>query len=398
MKFDRGAPPHSPLLRAHKPTIVLAVTSGQSLKLLKGFPQYLRENGWSVYVVASTLPTDSPPYYRALRMHRDPHPAADAIALLRWIALLARLRPDIVAVGTPKAGLLGMIAATVTRVPVRIYVLRGLRASTETGLRRRVLLSCERVCMRLASKVQSVSESLRQEAISLRLCDEAKLYVVGHGSSNGVATDNVPKATSPMLARMKLGFTAIPTIGFVGRLTADKGLETLFKALQILLSSQQCQIIALGMEDSPGFMNDALKIVGAETRAKILLLGHVQTPDVYYQAMDVLALPTKREGFPNVVLEAAVAGVPCVASNVTGCRDAVIHEETGLLVPPGDPEELARALKRILDEAQLRNALGNAARDRDTSLYSREDVWKHTERSYLKLMESEISRRKAKSS
>jgi hypothetical protein len=157
------------------PRILLAVTSSRSLILMRGLPARLAADGWDVHVVSASGPEQadlvglSGVTIHTVDMARNASPLSDLVALGRWIRLLARIRPDVVSVGTPKAGLLGGVAAFLTRVPRRVYVLRGLRLETVTGPARLVLAFLERVSAGSSHVVLAVGHSLAREAIALRL-------------------------------------------------------------------------------------------------------------------------------------------------------------------------------------------------------------------------------------
>lgn len=371
--------------RGGGPRVVLAVTSAQSLKLMTGFPEYLSSKGWDVHVVASSVPNTPFPEgvtFQCLPMKREPSLLHDLASLTAWIRLLVRLRPNLVVAGTPKAGLLGMVSAFVTGVPTRIYLLRGLRLTTESGLRRRMLWLFEWICSSASTRVQAVSSSLRDEYIEHRLCEPEKVVVLGAGSSNGVeivdAGDLQGSATVTRdSARLEVD---TPVVGFVGRLARDKGLLTLLSAVrQLRDSGVSAQILLVGPEEPHGSLGESLRVSRLEPDA-VTWVGAVPDARPYYPTMDVLCLPTRREGFPNVVLEAAVQGVPAVVSEVTGAVDSVIDRETGWLFSADDTCDLAARLREVLEDADLRLAAGRKARERVTMHYDRTVVWARTER------------------
>jgi len=369
--------------------IVLAVTVPVSLKLMAGYPEYLARQGWDVHVVSSPVRDQTFPEgvtFHAIPMRREPSPLRDLMALIGWVRLLWRLRPTVVVAGTPKAGLLGMMAAWSVRVRVRVYMLRGLRLETESGPKRSLLHAMERISARCATRVQSVSHSLRDEFVSLGLAPISKVVVLGPGSSNGVSVP--PGRWSGQTTRADLGLDdSSHVVGFVGRMTKDKGLQDLLAAIQIMREAgSSVQGLLVGPEDTDGSVTDFLRDCSLD-EGSISWVGAVPEALPYFPAMDVLCLPTRREGFPNVVLEAAVSGVPAVVSDVTGARDSVIPGRTGVLVPPDNPDALAAALTSLISDTEGLELMGRSAREYVTQNFAREEIWE-LNREFL---ETEIS-------
>jgi glycosyltransferase involved in cell wall biosynthesis len=354
--------------------ILLGATVDHSLLYIGGLPQRLVENGWTVHIVCSPgprldewegLPGIS---IHRLAMHRRPAPLADIGAVISWIRLLSRLRPDVVSVGTPKASLLGLAAAAVTRVPSRIYVLHGLRLESAHGLARRVLFHVERVTHRLATQTFAVSAGLVSTAVALRLVPPQKISLVGQGTANGVDSDRYQisdRAGAPaQQIRQQWGIgDTVPVIGFVGRMNRDKGLDDLRQARDIL--RQRCvphHLLLVGEPDDRAG-EEVLARLGAEG-TNVSVTGFVTDTAPFYAVMDVLCLPSYREGFPTVVLEAAACAVPAVTTDVTGARDSVVDGVTGIIVPSHAPLRLADALERLLTDVSLRERFGRAGRER----------------------------------
>jgi len=269
------------------------------------------------------------------------------------------------------------VAARITRVPFRVYHLRGLRLETTTGVKRRVFAALERVAMRSAHSVIAVSPSLRQRAVDLRLVTGSRIRVLGHGSSNGVSIPStVPSPAERTAKRSELGLESLPpVVGFVGRLTPDKGLEVLASARGILEARgvDHQMLIVGGVDEHAGpEVLSSVRSVGRPATET----GYVSDARSYYAAMDVLCLPTLREGFPNVVLEAAAAGVPTVTTDATGAVDSVVDGVTGWIAVTGDPVSLADRLQESIEaRPSLRQQLGAAARERVVRDFSREHVW-----------------------
>ena len=303
----------------------------------------------------------------AVAMTREPSPLADLRSLWRLFRLLRRLRPDIVEAGTPKGGLLGMAAAWLARVPVRIYALHGLRLETAAGALRWALEAAELTAMALAHRVLFVSPSLRDRAIALGLLDPAKAAIAASGSANGVDVRRFEAASRrPPGSRV---------LGFVGRLTRDKGLEELYTAYRSLQGEfPGLKLLLLGDFEDGDPIDPAVR-QAIERDTNVARPGFVEDPAPFYTDIDILVLPSYREGLPGVVLEAAAASRPVVAARATGSVDAVVDGVTGLLVPPGDAESLASALVGLLRDPSRARAMGRAGRARVEAEYSQQRLW-----------------------
>lgn len=363
-----------------QPHIVVGITHSQTCLTLTGRLRALRQAGFRVTLVSSPGELLDSTAARegvesiAIPMQREIAPIADLVSLARLCWLLLRLRPDITEFSTPKAGLLGTLAAMLCGVPHRIYMLRGLKLETSTGFKRRILLASERLAAACAQVVLCNSASMRAEARALSLVPEAKLYLLGEGSSNGVDVQRFTPGASDVRDRLGLPRQA-PVVGFVGRLTRDKGLPELIEAFETILKAEpEAHLLLVGWFDAA---EDALS---AGLRARILnhphihCTGFVADTAPYYRAMDLMVLPTWREGFPNAVLEAAATGIPVITTLCTGSRDSVVSGVTGLLIPPGCHEAISEAALRLLRNPELRSRMGQAARAWVAEHYSIERV------------------------
>lgn len=351
-------------------TIVLATTVDVSLTLLKGYPAFLVSRGWDVHIVSSggarltALGELDGVTVHVIPMRRAPAPLADAAALLAWVRLLRRLRPTAVSLGTPKASLLGLIAARICRVPVRQYVLRGLRLQTTTGILRTVLRLSERMAMAMATDIVAISDSLRVEAVDLKLNGRTPIDVVGAGSSNGIDlvqfdANRFDSADSEKLVASVGLRPGAPTIGFVGRLTRDKGIDTLLEAVELLRTDGlPADLLLVGGYDD---QDAETWIQGARERGvHVTVVDHVADPAPYIALFDVACIPSLREGFCNAAAEASAMAVAVVGTRVTGLVDSIRDGETGLLSEPGNAAALAANLSALLNDADRATQLGRA--------------------------------------
>jgi glycosyltransferase involved in cell wall biosynthesis len=356
------------LARRPKRSIVVGITHPQTCLTLTGHLRSLREEGFLVRLVSSpgalsdrTAEVEGVESI-SIPMRRGISVLADIVTLARLWLVLRRMKPDLTEFSTPKAGLLGTMAARFAGVPRRIYMLRGLKLERSKGLKRHLLLMSERIAAACADVVLCNSASLRAEALALGIGSDAKLHLLGSGSSNGV---DVQRFTpGPNELGQSLGLPAdAKVVGFVGRLTRDKGIPELMEAFELILAVlPKARLLLVGWFDaSEDALSEELKARIA-AHPQIHMTGFVNDTAPYYRAMDVMVLPTWREGFPNVVLEAAATGIPVVTTISTGSRDSVVPEVTGLLIPPGYPEAISEAVLRLLRDGNLRWRMGLAAR------------------------------------
>jgi glycosyltransferase involved in cell wall biosynthesis len=295
-------------------------------------------------------------------MQREMSLFADLVSFLRLWWLLRRLKPTMTEFSTPKAGLLGSMAALLCGVPTRVYFLRGLKLETAKGIKRMVLLAAERLASACSHSVLCNSESLRSEALDLGVAPASKLRLLGCGSSNGVDVERFSPGPDEVRGRLGLPVDA-PVVGFVGRLTRDKGLPELVEAFDAILAARpEAHLLLVGWFDAAEDALDRELRQRIERHPRIHATGYVADTAPYYRAMDVMVLPTWREGFPNVVLEAAASGVPVVTTLCTGSRDAVVPEVTGLLIPPGYPVAIRESVLQLLRNPERRGRMGLAAR------------------------------------
>lgn len=375
------------VIHSRRPKLAYVTTHAISAEnLMNGQLTFLRERGFDITVIAA--PSESLDIVREreqvaaipLPIEREISPAADARTLVALCGILRKLRPDIVNAGTPKAGLLGMIAAKLTGVPVRLYTLRGLRLETTSGFKERLLSTTERIASSCAHQVICVGESLRQEYVRRKLAPARKTTVLRHGSSNGVNAERFQYSADQFIRigqlRESLSIPPLaPVIGFVGRLTRDKGIVDLHEAFTRLLDEfPDLRLVLIGWpEEGDPVPSEVWKCI--EQHPQIIRTGAIKDPSLYYGLFDVFVFPSYREGFPNVPMEAAAAGVPVVGYQATGTLDAVQDGATGTLVPLQDSAALAAAAANYLRNPLLRRRHGEAGRNRVLKDFRREELW-----------------------
>jgi glycosyltransferase involved in cell wall biosynthesis len=326
-------------------------------------------------------------------MAREIAPLRDFVSLWRLWRIMRALRPAVTNVGTPKAGLLGGCAAWLAGVPCRFYTLRGLRFETSRGLKRQLLVIAERMACKFAHRVICVSQSLREKATALQLATPERTLVFGLGSSNGVDASRfapTPEGTTRAAElRSELGIPPhAPVLGFVGRLTRDKGIPELVESfLQLSEQFPDLRLLLLGPSQEEDPLDGKTRRV-LDMHPHIIAAGETLDTAPFYAVTDIVVLPSHREGFPNVVLEAYAAGKPVVAARATGTIDAVVDGETGLLFPIGDVAALVRCLQRLLGDKVMATKLGSSGQDLIKREFRQELVWNALNQEYWQLLQT----------
>ena len=381
-----------------KPVLLHITTVPWSFFFFRGQTAFMKSRGLDFRIISSPderldqfgIREEVTTY--AVSMARQITPMRDIGALGRLVWTLRDVRPRIVHAHTPKGGLLGMVAAWAARVPVRIYHIRGLPYMTAKGTKRRLLIWSERVSCRLADQVLCVSNSIKDVAVADGICSSDKIEVLGEGSGNGVDSSvrfNPGRFSDEdgEVLRSQLAIpVGVPIIGYVGRIVRDKGVEELAEAWSVLEAHYPTtHLVLVGpLEPQDPISPAILRALRAHPR--VHFVDDVEDPAPYYSIFDVVALPTYREGFPNVPLESAAMEVPIVATRIPGCVDAVADGITGTLVEPRNADALRDALATYLENPDLRALHGKAGRSRVLERFQQEDIWEATYQEYCRLL------------
>ncbi len=358
-----------------KPRVVIVTTAPKTLQFFfVSQIRFLMAAGFDVHTISSPgieldeFRSQLPVQAHEVRMERSITPLADLAAVLRLVRKFIALRPAIVHTHTPKAGLLGMIAATFARVPVRIYTMNGLRFSTCRGLKRALMIAAEKLAGSLAPDVFCVSRSVRQEAILAGVCRADKVRTLGNGGSHGIdpRTFDPDRRNSSDRQRVRAQYglpASAVVLGYIGRVVRDKGMHELLEAWRLLQNDfQNLWLLICGpLEAEDPLAPDVLAALKADGRIRMTAETVKDIPAVY-AAIDIFVLPSYREGLPNVALEAQAMRVPIVATRISGTVDAVKNGTTGVLVEVRNPVALAGALRPLIEDGKRRLELGLAGR------------------------------------
>lgn len=308
-------------------------------------------------------------------------PQVDIIGLWQMFLLFRKQRFDIVHTSTPKAGLVGMIAGYLARVPIRVHTYTGQPWVEIKGWQGWILKNSDRLIGKLATHCFTDSASQKQFLIDEKILVRHKLDVIGAGSIAGVDLkrfDIKKRQNRSVVAqhRLALGIpTDVVVITFVGRVVQDKGIVELVDAFMALAKAHpDLYLLVIGPVQTLQAELPAETLTALQSHARIKSVGFVANPEDYLALTDVFCLPSYREGFGSVVIEAAAMGVPTVATRIPGLVDAVVDQQTGLLVEKKSVQQLKDALTQVIENRTLRLALGQAAYTRVCNEFSSDHI------------------------
>jgi glycosyltransferase involved in cell wall biosynthesis len=323
-------------------------------------------------------------------LERKISPWNDLLALFKLTRLFGRERFDIVVTVVPKAGLLGMLAAWLTRVPRRVHIFQGEVWASRRGPLRWLLKTIDGLTARLATHVLVVSASELAFLENEGVVPIGKAKVLGSGSICGVDTERFkvdPIARVRVRRMLGIPERAIVCI-FLGRLTFDKGLVELVKAFTLSASRQPDLWLLMAGPDEENMRIRMRELVSEEINKRMLFSGFTHNPEQILAASDLLCLPSHREGFGMVIIEAAAVGVPAIGTRIHGITDAIEDRQTGFLVPLGDVDALAEAITFWSESPQALALYSKAARERVISMFEQKKIVEHYVEYFLELFPS----------
>jgi glycosyltransferase involved in cell wall biosynthesis len=368
------------------PKIVLGVSSSFCANFLKGQVNFLVKKGYEVIIISgageeiTTLATKEHATLITIPFTKKISPLTDLAQLIRLTRIIKKEKPTIVNAGNPKSGFLIMLACYFAGCKNRIFTLHGLLSDTKTGFVRWMITLTEKVSCRIARTVIVVSPSLQQHAEKRNILTSGKGLVIEKGSCNGI--DMTVFSTTPVVQKQakqlkeKLGIKDDHiVIGFVGRLSKDKGVDILFDAFNQLIQKYPFlrMVLAGPLLEENQFSAPAMHQLYHDDR--VFYLGKIAEVAPVYALMDILALSSLREGFGNVLIEAAAMEVPVIAPDIPGCRDAVNRQVTGELFTKGDAKDLAMHLEKLILDPFLRHQYGKMGRQFVEENFSNFKIW-----------------------
>lgn len=316
-----------------------------------------------------------------LEMTREITPGKDLKALFKLYKYLKKNKPEIVHTHTPKAGIVGMMAAKLAGVPVRLHTVAGMPLMETTGTKRKILEQVERLTYSLATKIYPNSEGLKKIILDHNFSRPEKLKVLGEGSSNGIDTRYFNPADFSTNEKTKIRQSLkIPSDDlvfiFVGRLVKDKGINELVRSFKrITVEKPNISLLLIGPfeQELDPITNENFGEINKHP--KIFTTGYQIDVRPYFAVADVLVFPSYREGFPNVVMQAGAMGLPSIVTDINGCNEIIRDEENGLIIPVKDEQALLLAMKKLATNVQLRKKLAANSRAVITQKYERKVFW-----------------------
>ena len=335
-----------------------------------------------------------------INMSRTISPFKDIKALIQLYFLFKKEKPLIVHTHTPKAGILGMIAAKIAGVPNRLHTVAGLPLLLAKGNRRKVLNLVEKVTYTCATEVFPNSFGLKDIIINHKFCNPSKLKVLANGSSNGVNskyfdpslyTENENEELKSNIGIERNDFVFI----FVGRLVSDKGIKEMINAFKRLNNEVGLiKLVLVGPLESHLDPLHEKTLKEIESNDNIINVGLQYDVRPYFAIADILVFPSYREGFPNVIMEAGAMGLPSIVTNINGCNEIIIDGENGWIIPVKDEEAIYNKMKYCIENPNEVVKSATISRGLITSRYEQKIIWEALLEEYRKLEPIIIKRKK----
>ena len=385
--------------------LIRITTVPLSLKvLLKGQLRFMASNGFDVKGVSSEgeelreVHENEGIAVEAITMSRKITPFQDLKSLWEMWNFLRKEKPQIVHTHTPKAGIIGMLAARLAGVPHRLHTVAGLPLMEATGTKRKILNFVEKLTYSSATRVYPNSKGLYDFILQNNFTQSNKLKIIANGSSNGIDTtffspDQVTELERVTL-REKLNIQPDDFVFvFVGRIVSDKGINELIKAFSQLQAVENNEPAGIKLLLVGGLEND-LDPLNPETLAEInqnkdiISVGFQQDVRSFFAIADALVFPSYREGFPNVVMQAGAMGLPSIVSDINGCNEIIIEGENGLIIPSKNVEKLKEKMLTLAKDKNLYTKLKGNSRRMIENRYEQSVVWNALLEEYEGLLQS----------
>ncbi len=379
----------------NKAKLVIVTTVPETLDtILRNQPAFL-SNYFDVRLVSSPdvgrveniIKHEKVKFY-SIPMQRGISLLADFISIWRMFRLLRKIRADIVHSYTPKAGLVTMIAAFFARVPIRVHTFTGLIFPSKQGFMQRVLILIDRLICLCATTIIPEGEGVKKDLLKFRITTKP-LNIIGYGNIAGVDTayfDRNNKEIALAVTRLKGQLNLSDEnflFCFVGRLNKDKGIHELLEAFKLLPETVCLCLVGELDKTAPIYEEDINYIKNC---SRIYSLGFQKDIRPALAIADILVLPSYREGFPNVILQAGSMGVPVIATDINGCNEVISNNHNGWLVPIKDIYALKEAMEQAIHLRGTLTNMGDYSREIIINRFQQRDYWEKLKKFYDNLI------------
>ena len=308
----------------------------------------------------------------------------DIISLFRLIFVFHKEKPWMVHSITPKAGLLSMIAAWICKVPVRIHTFTGLVFPTAQGILKKILILTDKLTCFCATHINPEGKGVMNDLKKYQITAKP-MFLIANGNINGVDINYYSRTQEIEKQSLNLKYDGYTTFCFIGRIVKDKGIHELLTAFcNIHSQNKLIKLYILGRFEEQDAINEADKEIILKHK-DIHYVGYQKNIRPYLCASDILVLPSYREGFPNVVLQAGAMGVPTIVTDINGCNEIIQHSINGLIVPPKDSNALSNAMLSFIESPEQIHLMRPACIQRVYQLYRTELIWEALLNKYKEL-------------
>ena len=366
--------------------------------LLPGQMHFMANNGFDVVMISADgkelaeVIAKEQCRHIIVPMTRKITPLQDLKCLLRLIKIFRKEKPDIVHTHTPKAGLLGMMAAKFCGVKVRIHTVAGLPLMVEKGFKHQLLKFIEKLTYASANHIWPNSNSLMQFIIKNKLCKTAKLSIIAKGSTNGIQLNRFnkenlqPEIIDEIKTQINYSANNIYLL-CIGRLVVDKGIAELVHVFtRLQKANDNLVLILVGEYETTLDPLPSETLHEIEINPSIIHINWTTQVEYYMKLADLFVFPSHREGFPNVLLQAGAMGLPVICSHITGNIDIVTNNETGLIFDSGNEQQMLKLLQYALLHPQHMQNMAKKLQQEIKENYPRENIWQNMLEAYKSLV------------
>ena len=371
----------------HKKLIRITTVPMALRYLLPGQMQFMQQNGFEVLMISADgaelkdVIKNEECRHIIVPMTRKITPLQDLKCLIQLIKIFKKEKPDIVHSHTPKAGLLGMLAAKISGVKIKIHTVAGMPLMVEKGFKLQLLKFIEKLTYSAANYVWPNSKSLYNYIGENKFTSPAKLTIIGKGSTNGINTQRFCKEAinenSLQEIKSSINYSTQHTyLLCIGRLVADKGIVEL---VNVFLSLQKkytaLKLILVGdyeqeLDPLPEKLMQQIK-----TNANIIHIKWTQQVEYFMHIANYFVFPSHREGFPNVLLQAGAMELPIICSRIAGNIDIVQHKQTGLLFECGNQQQMEEQIAFAFTNFNGMKMMAQKLAEVIETDFRRENIW-----------------------